>query len=107
MVITTTPNFENGEIIEYRGIVTGEVVAGINFVKDLGASIRNFVGGRSAGYEEELVAARNAAIKEMEEKAAQAGANAVVGVKVDYESFGNAGMIMVLATGTAVVVQNK
>ncbi|MCD7723347.1 MAG: YbjQ family protein [Clostridiales bacterium] len=107
MVITTTPGFENGEIIEYRGVVSGEVVAGINFVKDFGASIRNIVGGRSAGYEEEIVQARDSAIKEMEGKAAAIGANAVVGVKIDFESFGNAGMIMVMATGTAVVVKNK
>ncbi|MDE5670081.1 MAG: YbjQ family protein [Eubacterium sp.] len=107
MISVTTPTLENGVIVEYRGIVTGEIVAGINFIKDFGASIRNIIGGRSAGYEEELVEARNNALREMEAKAAQIGANAVVGVKIDYESFGNAGMIMVIATGTAVVVQNK
>lgn len=107
MISVTTPTFENGVIVEYKGIVTGEIVAGINFLKDFGASIRNIIGGRSAGYEEELVEARNNALREMEAKAAQIGANAVVGVKVDYESFGNAGMIMVIATGTAVVVQGK
>ncbi|GFI72003.1 hypothetical protein IMSAG250_01211 [Clostridiales bacterium] len=107
MISVTTPTLENGVIVEYKGIVTGEIVAGINFIKDFGASIRNIVGGRSAGYEEELIEARNNALREMEAKAAQIGANAVVGVKIDYESFGNAGMIMVIATGTAVVVQNK
>ena len=107
MISVTTPTLENGVIVEYKGIVTGEIVAGINFIKDFGASIRNIIGGRSAGYEEELVEARNNALREMESKAAQIGANAVVGVKIDYESFGNAGMIMVIATGTAVVVQNK
>lgn len=107
MISVTTPTLENGVIVEYRGIVTGEIVAGINFIKDFGASIRNIIGGRSAGYEEELVEARNNALREMEAKAAQIGANAVVGVKIDYESFGSAGMIMVIATGTAVVVQNK
>ena len=107
MISVTTTTFDNGVIVEYKGIVTGEIVAGINFIKDFGASIRNIIGGRSAGYEEELVEARNNALREMEAKAAQIGANAVVGVKVDYESFGNAGMIMVIATGTAVVVQNK
>lgn len=107
MISVTTPALENGVIVEYKGIVTGEIVAGINFIKDFGASIRNIIGGRSAGYEEELVEARNNALREMEAKAAQIGANAVVGVKIDYESFGNAGMIMVIATGTAVVVQNK
>ncbi len=107
MISVTTPTLENGVIVEYKGIVTGEIVAGINFIKDFGASIRNIVGGRSEGYEEELIEARNNALREMEAKAAQIGANAVVGVKIDYESFGNAGMIMVIATGTAVVVQNK
>ena len=107
MISVTTSTLENGVIVEYKGIVTGEIVAGINFIKDFGASIRNIVGGRSAGYEEELIEARNNALREMEAKAAQIGANAVVGVKIDYESFGNAGMIMVIATGTAVVVQNK
>ena len=107
MISVTTPTLENGVIVEYKGIVTGEIVAGINFIKDFGASIRNIVGGRSAGYEEELIEARNNALREMEAKAAQIGANAVVGVKIDYESFGNAGMIMVIATGKAVVVQNK
>ena len=107
MISVTTPTLEKGVIVEYKGIVTGEIVAGINFIKDFGASIRNIVGGRSAGYEEELIEARNNALREMEAKAAQIGANAVVGVKIDYESFGNAGMIMVIATGTAVVVQNK
>lgn len=107
MISVTTPTFENGVIVQYKGIVMGEVVAGINFIKDFGASIRNIIGGRSEGYEEELMTARNDAIREMEARAAQLGANAVVGVKIDYESFGNAGMIMVIATGTAVVVQNK
>ena len=96
MISVTTPSLENGVIIEYKGIVTGEVVAGINFLKVFGASIRNIVGGRSAGYEEEIIAAKNDAIREMETRAAQMGANAVVGVKVDYESFGNAGRLWLL-----------
>lgn len=108
MISVTTPTLENGVIIEYKGIVTGEVVSGVNFVKDFGASIRNIVGGRSSGYEEELIEARNNAIREMETRAAQLGANAVVGVDIDYETLGaNGGMLMVSATGTAVVVQNK
>ncbi len=107
MISVTTPTLENGRIVEYKGIIFGEVVAGINFIKDFGASIRNIVGGRSAGYEEELVKARNEAIAEMEARAQQLGANAVVGVDIDYETFGNAGMIIVTASGTAVVVQNK
>ena len=107
MISVTTPTHENGRIVEYKGIIFGEVVAGINFIKDFGASIRNIVGGRSAGYEEELVKARNEAIAEMEARAQQLGANAVVGVDIDYETFGNAGMIIVTASGTAVVVQNR
>lgn len=107
MISVTTPTLENGIIVEYKGLVTGEVVAGVNFIRDFGASIRNFVGGRSSGYEEELAEAREGAIREMEQRAAKMGANAVVGVDIDYETFGNAGMLMVSATGTAVVVQNK
>ncbi|MCC8016910.1 MAG: YbjQ family protein [Clostridiales bacterium] len=107
MISVTTPILENGIIVEYKGIVTGEVVAGVNFIKDFGASIRNIVGGRSAGYEEELSNAREKAIKEMETRAERMGANAVVGVDIDYETFGSAGMLMVSASGTAVVVKNK
>lgn len=107
MISVTTPILENGTIVEYKGIVAGEVVAGVNFLKDFGASIRNIVGGRSSGYENELNDARNKAIREMEIKAQQLGANAVVGVDIDYETFGNAGMLMVSASGTAVVVKNK
>lgn len=65
MISVTTPTLENGVIVEYKGIVTGEIVAGINFIKDFGASIRNIVGGRSAGYEEELIEARNNALREI------------------------------------------
>ena len=107
MISVTTPTLENGVIVEYKGLVTGEVVAGINFIKEFGAAIRNIGGGRSAGYEEELADAREKASKEREVRASQMGANAVVGVDIDYEAFGNAGMLMVSATGTAVVVQNK
>lgn len=107
MISVTTPTLENGVIVEYKGLVTGEVVAGINFIKDFGASIRNIVGGRSQGYEEEIVKARISAVKEMEMRAEQMGANAVVGVDIDYETFGNAGMLIVSASGTAVVVKNK
>ena len=107
MIRVTTPTLENGKIVEYKGIVVGEVVAGVIFLKDFGASIRNIVGGRSEGYEGELVKARDDAIREMEMRAQQLGANAVVGVDIDYETFGNAGMLMCSASGTAVVVQNK
>lgn len=106
MIITTTPTVEGKKIIEYKGIVTGEVISGINFLKDFGAGIRNLVGGRSAGYEEELIKARQAALKEMETRAAQMGADAVVGVDIDYEVLGQGNdMLMVTASGTAVVLE--
>lgn len=108
MISVTTPTVENGVITEYKGLVSGEVVSGINFIKDFGASIRNIVGGRSEGYEEEFIKARNDAIAEMENRAAQMGANAVVGVDIDYEILGSGNnMLMVTVTGTAVVVRNK
>ena len=106
MIITTTPTIEGRRIIEYKGVVTGEVISGINFLKDFGAGIRNLVGGRSAGYEEELIKARQAALKEMETRAAQMGADAVVGVDIDYEVLGQGNdMLMVTASGTAVVIE--
>ena len=90
----------------YRGIVFGEVVSGVDFVRDLAASFTNFFGGRSGGYEEELVTARQNALNEMAQRAASAGANAVVGVDVDYEVLGADGnMLMVTVSGTAVVVE--
>lgn len=105
MISTTTPTIEGHQIVEYRQIVFGEVIAGINFVRDFGAGITNFFGGRSQGYEEELINARSQAIYEMEQRAIQIGANAVVGVDIDYEVLGaNNGMLMVTACGTAVVV---
>lgn len=104
MIITTTPSIEGKTITEYRGIVFGEVVAGVNFVKDFAAGLSNFFGGRSGSYEDELIQARNNALREMEDRARQLGANAVVGVDVDYEVLGSGnGMLMVTACGTAVV----
>lgn len=103
MIITTTPSIEGKQIVEYKGIVFGEVVAGVNFIKDFAAGLSNFFGGRSGSYEEELIQARENAIREMEQRAYQLGANAVVGVKMDYEVLGtNNGMLMVTASGTAV-----
>lgn len=107
MICVTTPTLENGEIVEYKGIVTGEVINGVNFIKDFGASFRNIVGGRSSGYEEELIKSRMDALAEMEMRAQQMGANAVVGVDIDYEVLGQGNMLMVSASGTAVVVRNK
>lgn len=106
MVTTTTPSVEGKRIIEYKGIVFGEVISGVNFVKDIAASFTNFFGGRSESYEKELIQAREDAIKEMESRAESIGANAVVGVDIDYEVLGaDNGMLMVTASGTAVVVE--
>ncbi|NMB43753.1 MAG: putative heavy metal-binding protein [Clostridiales bacterium] len=106
MISTTTPTIQGKEIVEYRGIVFGEVVSGIDFIKDIAAGFTNFFGGRSKSYEGELIEARDKAIREMEQRAASIGANAVVGVDVDYEVLGQSNdMIMVIASGTAVVVR--
>jgi len=106
MIISTTPTLEGKKIIEYKGIVFGEVVAGIDFIKDFAAGLTNFFGGRSNSYEGELIQARENAINEMAQRAATMGANAVVGVDVDFEILGQGNnMMMVIATGTAVVVQ--
>lgn len=104
MIITTTNQIDGKRILEYRGIVFGEIITGINFLKDIGAGLRNFFGGRSQGYEEELIAAREQALAELQQRAFAVGANAVVGVSVDYEVLGaDSGMLMVTASGTAVV----
>lgn len=103
MISTTTPSIEGQHITAYLGIVFGEVVAGVNFVRDIAAGLTNFFGGRSGSYEEELIQARTDAIREMEQRAAERGADAVVGVKLDYETLGEGGtMLMVTASGTAV-----
>ncbi|HIQ77810.1 MAG TPA: putative heavy metal-binding protein [Candidatus Scatomorpha intestinavium] len=105
MIITTTNSIEGRSIREYRGIAFGEVITGIDMFRDLGASLTNIFGGRSAGYEDELQNAREEALRELERRAADLGANAVVGVDVDYEVLGsNNGMLMVSASGTAVVI---
>lgn len=103
MIVTTTGNVDGRKVVEYKGIVFGEVVSGINFLKDMGAGFRNFLGGRSQGYEQELMSTRDEAIKEMEERARAIGADAVIGMKMDYEVLGaNNGMLMVTCSGTAV-----
>ncbi len=103
MIITTTPNIEGKQIKQYLGVVTGEAIMGANLFKDLFAGIRDLVGGRSAAYEKELQRAREVAFNEMEEKASSLGANAVVGVDIDYEVLGERnGMLMVAVSGTAV-----
>ena len=104
MIVTTTPGVEGKPVAQYLGIVSGEAILGANIVKDVFAGIRDIVGGRSAAYEEELRRAKEITIQEMVQNAAALGADAVVGVDLDYESLGsNGGMLMVSASGTAVV----
>jgi uncharacterized protein YbjQ (UPF0145 family) len=103
MILSTTPTLEGRSIAEYRGIVTGEAILGANLFKDLFAGIRDIVGGRSGAYEQELAKARTIALEEMSAVAASLGADAVVGVDLDYETVGQGGsMLMVTASGTAV-----
>ena len=102
MILTTTPTIEGRTIAEYKGVVFGEVIVGVNFIKDFAASIRDFIGGRSNTYENELVNARNTAMQELSSRAAALGADAVVGIDVDYEVLGQGGMLMVTVSGTAV-----
>jgi uncharacterized protein YbjQ (UPF0145 family) len=105
MQISTTPTLEGQRIVRYCGIVSGEVILGANIFKDLLANIRDLVGGRSGAYEKELRKARRLALDELSGQAAELGANAVVGVDIDYEVLGEKnGMLMVTASGTAVVV---
>lgn len=104
--ITTTPSIEGKRIAKYCGVLAGEAILGANLFKDLFAGIRDLVGGRSATYERELQRAREIALQELQQRAEEAGANAVVGVDLDYEVLGqNNGMLMVSASGTAVVVE--
>ena len=103
MILTTTPSVEGRTITGYHGIVFGEVIAGVNVLKDFAAGLSNFFGGRSATYEEELMRARTQALEELEQRAARLGADAVVGIDVDYEVLGaDNGMLMVTVSGTAV-----
>ncbi len=107
MILTTTPTIEGKHITEYRGVVFGEVIAGVNFMKDLAAGLSNFFGGRSGTYEEELIKARSSAMIEMEQRAVRMGADAVVGVNIDYEVLGaDNGMLMVTVSGTAVCLNH-
>lgn len=105
MLLTTTPTVEGKPIQNYLGLVCGEVISGVDFVKDFAAGMRNFFGGRSASYENELTDARTQAIEELVQRAEQMGANAVVGIDIDYEMLGQGGnMMMVTVSGTAVVI---
>lgn len=106
MLTTTTPSVEGKKITRYIGIVSGDAILGINVFKDLFAGIRDFVGGRSATYEQELDKAKQMALQEMIEEATRLGANAVVGIDFDYETVGAQGsMLMVNVSGTAVVIE--
>ena len=106
MILSTTPTLEGKTIREYRGIVVGEAILGANIFKDLFAGIRDIIGGRSGAYEKDLAKARDIAMSEHSERAATLGANAVVGIDLDYEVVGpNGGMLMVSISGTAVVIR--
>ncbi len=105
MLVTTTPTIEGKQITNYLGIVTGETIIGANFVKDFFAGLRDIVGGRSGSYEKVLREAKDTALAEMQQRAQQMGANAVIGVDLDYETIGaNGSMLMVTASGTAVTI---
>ena len=105
MIQSTTPSIEGRTIASYHGVVTGEAILGANIFKDLFAGIRDIVGGRAAAYEEELQKAREIAFAEMEQQANELGANAIVGIDIDYETVGaQGGMLMVSVSGTAVTV---
>ncbi|MBS6063832.1 putative heavy metal-binding protein [Criibacterium bergeronii] len=103
MIITTTNSVDGRQVQEYKQVVFGEVITGVNFFKDLGAGLRNIFGGRSQGYEDELTNARTEALEEMKSRAEKIGADAIIGVKMDYEVLGaDNGMLMVTCSGTAV-----
>lgn len=106
IILTTTPSVEGRQIAEYRGIVFGEVVSGVDIFRDIGAGLRNVFGGRSEGYEQELQNAREEALRELTNRAEGLGAHAVVGIDVDYEVLGtDNGMLMVTVSGTAVTLK--
>ncbi len=108
MLVSTTPNIEGKRIVSYLGLVSGEAILGANIFKDFFASIRDIVGGRAAAYEKELRKAKDVAIEDMTQQASDLGANAVIGVDLDYETIGigqGGNMLMVSASGTAVVYQ--
>ncbi len=105
MLLSTTPTIEGHAIREYKGVVTGETIIGTNFVKDFFASIRDVVGGRSNSYESTLREAKDTSLKEMSDRAQALGANAIVGIDIDYETVGaNGSMLMVATSGTAIVI---
>ena len=106
MIHSTTPTIQGKDITKYHGVVTGEAILGANIFKDIFASIRDIVGGRSAAYEEELHRARAIAFEEMSQQATDLGANAILGIDIDYETVGaQGGMLMVSVSGTAVTIE--
>lgn len=106
MILTTTPNIEGYKILEYKGLVTGETIIGANFMKDFFAGIRDIVGGRSKSYEKVLQEGKETSVREMMQRAQELGANAIVGIDIDYETVGQGGsMLMVACSGTAVRIQ--
>ena len=105
MILSTTPQIEGHTIREYKGVVTGETIIGANFVKDFFAGIRDIVGGRAGSYEKVLMEAKDTSMLEMMQRAQAMGANAIVGIDIDYETIGaNSSMLMVATSGTAVVI---
>ncbi|MFC2265381.1 MAG: heavy metal-binding domain-containing protein [Prevotella conceptionensis] len=105
MILTTTPTIEGQPIKQYLGIITGETIIGANAIKDFMAGLTDFFGGRSSTYEKVLIEAKDSALAELQQRAAQKGANAIVGIDLDYETVGaNGGMLMVTVSGTAVVI---
>lgn len=103
MLLTTTATIEGKRVVEYRGLVTGETIFGANVFKDIMASVRDIVGGRSGTYEKTIADARETSLREMRARAEALGANAIIGIDYDYETIGN--MLMVSVTGTAVVLE--
>ena len=105
MVLSTTPQIEGHPIREYKGVVTGETIIGANVFKDFFAGIRDIIGGRAGSYEQVLIEAKDTSIREMMQRAQAMGANAIVGIDIDYETIGaNGSMLMVATSGTAVVI---
>ncbi len=105
MILSTTPQIEGRPIREYKGVVTGEVIIGANVLKDFMAGLTDFFGGRSSSYEKVLIEAKDSSMQEMMQRAQALGANAIVGIDIDYETVGaNGSMLMVATSGTAVVI---
>ncbi len=104
MILTTTNTLDGYKIKEYLGIVSGETIIGANMVKDFFAGIIDIIGGRSGSYEKVLIEAKEIAMQEMEDRAEQLGANAIIGIDLDYETVGKGTMLMVVASGTAIKI---